>query len=142
MKSIFQSIARFFTGPKMVEPVKMTNVAANNSYSQPNVLAGLMQQNRMTHGETVLADISPVRVMKDGDDTMLYFCPADSLNIKETLTVGDGGRIPYSVKVEGLQIPDELKSGLYNLKNVQLTSNGTIQVIPTLETAWEQHYMK
>ena len=42
------------------------------------------------------------------------------------------------VKVEGLSVPANYKPGFYTLKNVTLTSNGTMQVKATNETVWER----
>jgi hypothetical protein len=39
--------------------------------------------------------------------------------------------------VEGLTVPTGLEGGYYTLKNVTLTSNGTMQVRATEETTWE-----
>jgi hypothetical protein len=39
--------------------------------------------------------------------------------------------------VEGLMSPAGCEPGLYTLKNVRLTSNGSIQIKTTKETTWE-----
>ncbi len=92
----------------------------------------------MTHGQTVTANISPVRLESSYGKMVLYFCPMKSIEVLETLCTGDGGNIPAQVKVEGLTVPSELKSGMYTLKNVTLTSNGTMQVKATDNTIWER----
>jgi hypothetical protein len=61
-----------------------------------------------------------------------------SIEVVETVCSGDGGNIPSEAKVEGLTIPQNLKPGFYRLKNIVLTSNGTMQVKATDKTIWEK----
>jgi hypothetical protein len=112
------------------------------SYSQPNVLQQKMKDEHMTHGQTVTANISPVRLESAYGRMILYFCPMKSIEVLEVLNAGDGGHIPTDAKVEGLTVPDGLRGGFYALKNVTLTSNGTIQVKATEETVWEEVHEK
>jgi hypothetical protein len=108
------------------------------SYSQSNVLQQRMQEERLTHGQTVTANLSPVRLENAYGKMIMYFCPMKNIEIIETVTHGDGECIPAEAKVEGLTIPDNLKAGFYNLKNITLTSNGTMQVKATNKTVWEK----
>lgn len=96
-----------------------------------------MQEGELSHGETVMANLSPVRLEKSRGKMVLYFCPMKSIEVLETMTSGDWAGIPPQAKVEGLSIPADLKEGLYTLKNVTLTSNGTMQVKATDKTTWE-----
>jgi hypothetical protein len=96
-----------------------------------------MKEKKLTHGETVTASISPVRLEATFGKMALYFCPMERLEVSETITPGDGGDIPFNVTVEGLTLPPTSKSGLYTLKNIKLSSNGSMQVIATSETVWE-----
>lgn len=107
------------------------------SSSQPHVLQKRMQEEKLTHGETVTANISPVRLERNYGKMILYFCPMKSIEVLDTVENGDGGNIPEQAKVIGLTIPKNLKPGYYKLKNVTLTSNGTMQVKATEETVWE-----
>ncbi|GAB3542072.1 hypothetical protein GCM10027443_42320 [Pontibacter brevis] len=107
------------------------------SSSQPEVLQKRMQEEKLSHGETVTANLSPVRLEKNHGKMVMYFCPMKSIEVLETVTTGDGESIPGEAKVEGLTIPANLKEGLYKLKNVTLTSNGTMQVKVTDNTTWE-----
>lgn len=107
------------------------------SSSQPEVLQKRMREEKLSHGETVTANLSPVRLEKSRGKMVLYFCPMKSIEVLETVAAGDGGGIPDLAKVEGLTIPKDLKEGFYKLKNVTLTSNGTMQVKATDETTWE-----
>jgi len=105
--------------------------------SQPEVLQKRMQEEKLSHGETIMANLSPVRLEKNREKMILYFCPMKSIEVLDKVTSGDGGSIPGQAKVEGLTIPKKLKPGLYKLKNVTLTSNGTMQVKATEQTVWE-----
>ena len=107
------------------------------SYSQPHVLHQRMKEEKLTHGETVTANLSPVRLERNLGRMIMYFCPMRSIEIIQTLSRGDGGNIPAQAKVEGLFVPEDYKPGFYNLKNVVLTSNGTMQVKATDKTIWE-----
>lgn len=107
------------------------------AYSQPNVLQQRMQEEKLSHGETVSANLSPVRVEKHMGKMVLYFCPMKNIEILQTLAEGDGGSLPTQAIVEDLTIPSDYKPGFYNLKNVILTSNGTMQVKATDNTVWE-----
>ena len=96
-----------------------------------------MEEEKLSHGGTVRANLSPVRLDMDHGAAILYFCPMKAMHVLNTITGGDGGGIPLEAKLEGLRIPADYKSGFYELKNVEVTSNGAILVRPTKETAWE-----
>jgi hypothetical protein len=108
-----------------------------SSYSQPHVLRQKMNEEKLTHGETVTANLSPVRLESEQGKMVMYFCPMKSIEVLETLADGDGGNIPAQAIVEGLTFPENFKPGLYTLKNVVLSSNGSIQVKATEKTIWE-----
>lgn len=118
------------------KPETSTEVVTTAS-AQPHVLREKMKEKKLSHGETVTASISPVRLESALGKMHLYFCPMQTLDVLETITPGDGGDIPLQVVVEGLSVPVALKSGLYTLKNVKLSSNGTMQVIADAKTTWE-----
>jgi hypothetical protein len=107
------------------------------SYSQPHVLREKMKEKQLSHGETVVVNMSPVRLEETKENMILYFCPMKSLDVVGNLKPGDGQDIPGAVTLEGVSVPSGLKAGMYTLKNVKLTSNGTMQVIATAETCWE-----
>ena len=108
------------------------------SSSQPHVLQQRMKEEKLTHGETITAHLSPVRLESTRDKMILYFCPMKSIEVLNKIQDGDGGSIPALAKVEGLTVPSGLKEGYYTLKNVTLTSNGTMQVKATEQTVWEE----
>ncbi len=118
------------------DPGKSTQVVIS-SYSQPHVLQQKMKEERLTHGETVTVNISPVRLESDQGRMTMYFCPMKNIEVLATISNGDGGSLPAQAQVEGLTVPEDLKPGLYKLKNVTLTSNGTMQVKATSKTVWE-----
>jgi hypothetical protein len=105
--------------------------------AQPHVLQQKMREKSLTHGETVTASLSPVRLAKAQGRTLMYFCPMRELELSGTMSSGDGGDIPGTVTVEGLTVPANFESGMYTLKNVRLSSNGSIQLSATDKTAWE-----
>lgn len=120
------------TQPEGLRPVVLTE------YSQPHVLNTRMLEANLTHGETVMANLSPVRIEPDiCGYRVMYFCPMGGIDIIERITPGDGGHIPSLAKVVDLSMPDNLKPGLYELQNVKLFSNGTMQVISTEETKFK-----
>jgi hypothetical protein len=130
--------ASLFGSKGSIEKVETSKKVFTTASAQPDVLREKMKEKNLSHGETVTASISPVRLEASWGKMALYFCPMKTLDIAETITLGDGGDIPSNVVVEGLMLPPGYKSGLYTMKNVKLSSNGTIQVIATAETAWEK----
>ena len=137
-KQTSQFFANLFGGAKgqPAESVKTTPVVIT-SYSQPHVLQQRMKEEHLSHGETVTVNISPVRLENAYGKMVMYFCPMQTIEILKHTTPGDGGNIPIQATVDGLAVPAMQKPGLYTLKNVQLTSNGTIQVTATAKTEWE-----
>ena len=139
MNKLYAAFEDLFSGGKMYEPATQpqSSPVTLTSFSQPHVLQSRMQEEQMSHGGTVKANLSPVRVDMDHGAVVMYFCPMQSLQVVEVIADGDGGNIPAEVKIEGLDIPVGCRSGLYDLKNVEVTSNGSIQVKRTGETKWE-----
>ena len=124
-------------GAKGKAPQESTDVVLT-SYSQPHVLRQKMQEENMSHGETVTANISPVRLDRSyRKEAVLYFCPLKKIEVLEITATGDGGSLPSEAKLEGFTIPQEYKSGFYRLRNVEITSNGSMQVKATSQTTWE-----
>lgn len=140
MKKQHSIFASLFGGGKSEEPLqqKKPRPVTISAYSQSDVLQARMKEQKLTHGETITANLSPVRLELNYGYMTMYFCPMKNIEIIQKLTDGDGGRIPPEAKVEGLNVPADLKPGFYTLKNVTLTSNGTMQVKATADTVWEQ----
>ena len=137
MKREGHIFANLFNSKGSSEKPETSREVITTASAQPHVLREKMKEKKLTHGETVTASISPVRLEATWGKMALYFCPVQTLEVLETITPGDGGDIPGSVAVEGLTSPSGNKSGLYTLKNVKLSSNGTMQVIATEKTTWE-----
>ncbi|HYC87126.1 MAG TPA: hypothetical protein VEB86_17960 [Chryseosolibacter sp.] len=132
--------ANFFSAKGNSENPQTSRDVEATSAAQPHVLREKMKEQQLTHGETVKANLSPVRLEFALGNAYVYFCPMKKVEILETITSGDGGDIPANVIVEGLTVPTEQTSGLYTLKNVKLSSNGTMQVIATENTTWEEYH--
>lgn len=126
-------------GAKGKAPAPSTTEVSLTYASQPHVLRQRMQEEQLTHGETVTANISPVRLERMfRSEAVLYFCPMKKIEVLKVVAAGDGGSLPPDATLEGFAIPRELEPGLYKLCNVTLTSNGTMQVKATNRTVWEK----
>lgn len=131
-RSLFDRI----TGRKE-EPQQQSTPVVITSYSQPHVLQQRMKEEKLAHGDRVKADISPIRLESNFGKMVMYFCPLQTINIREKLVTGDGRNLPPEAIIEGFTLPGNMKPGLYELKNVELFSNGTMQVIATADTKFE-----
>ena len=130
--------ATLFLGKRgRVETPETSREVITTSSAQPHVLRERMKEKELSHGETVTVNMSPVRLEAAFGKMHLYFCPMQSIDVLEKITPGDGGDIPSEVVVEGLTVPAGHKPGLYTLKNVKLSSNGSMQVIANANTTWE-----
>jgi len=138
MKKIYAALEDLFGG-KSYEPSTepQSSPVTITSFSQPHVLQTRMKEEKMSHGGTVKANLSPVRLDMDHGAVVMYFCPMKTLKVLEVIAEGDGNNIPTLAKIEGLSVPADYQSGFYELRNVELTSNGTIQVKATERTTWE-----
>ena len=121
---------------KSAEPQKSTPVVIT-SYSQPHVLQQRMNEQHLTHGQTVKANLSPVRLESNFGKMVMYFCPLQDISITEQITAGDGGCLPEEAILDNVVVPGDMRPGLYDLKNATLFSNGTLQVIATKDTSFE-----
>lgn len=138
MKSLF-SVFDSFHGGKAYDPSTQpqSSPVTITSFSQPNVLQSRMKEEKMSHGGTVKANLSPVRLEMSHGGVVMYFCPMKSISILEVIAEGDGAELPGQAKVEGLEVPADCKSGFYELENIELTSNGSLQVKATEKTNWK-----
>ena len=138
MKKVSASFFGNLFGAKGNAPTPTSEVKITSS-SQPHVLRQRMQEERLTHGETVTANISPVRLERLlRDEPVLYFCPMKKIEILEVVASGDGGNLPSEATIDGFAITKDLEPGLYKLCNVTVSSNGTMQVKATSQTRWEK----
>ncbi|MFH0806446.1 MAG: hypothetical protein V1885_01850 [Candidatus Brennerbacteria bacterium] len=105
-------------------------------YSQPEQLEKAMTLEGMRHGDEAMVTIPNVRVdpapghfSKNGH---LFFCGISSLQDVVRLADGDGKPLPTQVELVGdFHVP---APGYYDLRNVKLSSNGSLQVIRTPQT--------
>lgn len=136
---MYAAFENLFGGGKAYSPKSQpaSSPVTVTAFSQPNVLRRRMEEEKLSHGGTITANLSPVRMDLDHGDAVLYFCPMKTIQVLNTITAGDGGSIPADAKIEGLRIPCGSRSGFYSLKNVELTSNGSMLVRATKETVWE-----
>jgi len=139
MKKVYAAFEDFFGGGKAYGPSleSQSSPVTITSFSQPHVLQTRMKEEKMSHGGTVKANLSPVRLDMDHGAPVMYFCPMHRIQVLEVVAEGDGKVIPAQAKIEGFSVPVNYKSGLYELENVELTSNGTIQVKATEKTTWK-----
>jgi hypothetical protein len=137
MKKANTFFGSFFAAKDAPAEKQQSTPVVVTAYSQPHVLQQKMKEERLTHGETITANISPVRLENAYGRMILYFCPMKSIEVLQTINNGDGGALPAEAKVEGLSVPDDCTPGYYTLKNVVLSSNGTMQVKATNATLWE-----
>ena len=138
MKKMYAAFENLFGGGKVFEPTSESSSPVTiTSFSQPNVLRKRMEEEKMTHGGTVTANLSPVRLDMDHGAVVMYFCPMQTVQVLSIMTEGDGGSMPQEARIEGLNVPAHFRSGFYELKNVEVTSNGTLLVKATKKTHWE-----
>lgn len=126
--SIFSGLFQKEKSAENSTPVVIT------SYSQPHVLQQRMKEEKLTHGERVTANISPVRLEGNFGKMVMYFCPLHSISIKDRIEPGDGGSLPEQAIINDLSVPAGLMPGLYEVRHVELYSNGTLQVNATKKT--------
>jgi hypothetical protein len=96
-----------------------------------------MKEAKLTHDEKVIGTLSPVRLESNFGKMVMYFCPVDHLQVTERISAGDGGSLPAEAVAIGLSVPTDLKPGLYDLKNVEIHSNGVMSVKATPKTEWK-----
>jgi len=140
MKKMYSAFESLFSGGKAYEPTNQSQSSpvTITSFSQPDVLRKRMEDEKLSHGGTFTANLSPVRLDMDHGGVVMYFCPMKTVQVLNVKTKGDGGTIPDQAKIEGLSVPSHYKSGFYELRNVEVTSNGAILVKATEGTIWEQ----
>jgi hypothetical protein len=105
------------------------------AYSQAERLRERMEQAEVRHGQEIRADLPGIRVTAmsrhwfTGRPTgkgEVFFCTMGPIRLRETTAVGDGGRLPSNVVVQGLEVPGD---GTYDLIDVLVQSNGDLRVI-------------
>ena len=113
------------------------------AHSQPYRLRERMEEAQIRHGTDVRVDLPGVRVMAFADSWFsaitgaffatpsaaregeIFFCNMGRINVRETLVEGDEQPLPSTVILEGLKVNE---SGVYDIKNALVRSNGDIRV--------------
>lgn len=99
----------------------------------------------LKHGQEVRADVPYVRVRTTaapvgwfarrsanaGDRAEVFFCNIGRMHVREVLVDGDDEPMPTNVVVENLDVPE---SGMYDLMNVLVRSNGDLRLVIDAET--------
>ena len=97
------------------------------SVSQTERLRTAMAASRITHGQEVRADIERIEVSsKSYARPLVYFCGVAGVNVRQTVTAGDGKPLPADVEVVGLKVDGE---GFYDIHNALIRSNGRTEVV-------------
>ena len=105
------------------------------AYSQAERLRERMEQAEVRHGQEIRADLPGIRVTamsrhwftgRPTGKAEVFFCTMGPIRLRETTAVGDGGRLPSNVVVQGLEVPGD---GTYDLIDVLVQSNGDLRVI-------------
>jgi hypothetical protein len=113
------------------------------AHSEPYRLRERMEEAQVRHGTDVRADLPGVRVMAFADSWFsaitgaffnapssaregeVFFCNMGRITVHETLVDGDDHPLPNTVILEGLRVGE---SGVYDIKNALIRSNGDIRV--------------
>lgn len=119
------------------KPEEKSTPVVITEYSQPHVLQQRMNEEKLKHGDRVVANLFPVRLESNFGKMVMYFCPMQDIEVTELMELGDGGSLPPEATLLDVNVPANMKPGLYNMKKVQLFSNGTLQVIATTDTEFE-----
>lgn len=136
MKKRLISLYRKYFGTTKT-PQQETTPLVINVYSQPHVLQQRMKEEHLKHGDRVKANISPIRIENAFNKVTMYFCPLQTIEVCDKIETGDGGPIPAEAIIKGFVVSKDIKPGLYTLNNVELFSNGTMQVIAGENTVFE-----
>lgn len=138
MKKEHTSLFTNLWAKKQPEAPKSTPVVIT-SYSQPHVLQQRMHENKLKHGDRVTATLSPVRIESNFGKFVMYFCPMVDMDVTDKLEAGDGASLPAEATIYDFSVPADFKPGLYTLKNAEIFSNGTLQVIAKEDTIFEEY---
>lgn len=104
-------------------------------HSQAGRLRERMEQADVKHGEEVRVDLTGVRVMAAGREWLspwrpdrgeVFFCTMGPVRLRKVAIWGDGGPLPTTVTLDGLEVPGE---GVYDMLNVLVRSNGNLRLI-------------
>jgi hypothetical protein len=105
--------------------------------SQSFRLIERMQEAKVRHGQEVRADLTNVRVLSfaEGNQAQVRFREMGPISVREILVSGDDRPLPTEVAVEGLKV---LESGMYDLLNARVSSNGVIRLVVDEQTCVQE----
>ncbi len=140
---MFNLLKRLFSGKKNTESNDEPLLV--RAQSQPHVLQYKMMQEKINHGQTIEANLRFVRIVKTNTNgypdfegqLTAFFCPLERIEVISRLTPGDNQPIPEAVEIHNLKLPSNMKTGIYNINNVLLHANGSINVMATQHTTLE-----
>ncbi len=122
------------------------------AHSQPYRLRERMEEAQVRHGTDVRVDLPGVRVMAFADSWFssitgaffnapsgsregeVFFCNMGRIKVHETLVEGDDQPLPNTVVLAGLKVHE---SGVYDIRNALVRSNGDIRVFVDERTTVE-----
>lgn len=141
MKRLFNFLSR----KKRVLSKPATETVVVKHHSQQATLGHNMYKADIKHDETVEANIKSVRIGRTNDTGSLtdvgqltmFFCNLDGVEVTKRLTKGDNDPLPREVRLHGFNLPSDFKAGDYNLHNVMIHANGSINITATSKTALE-----
>src|SRR3989344_9452061 len=110
--------------------------------SQVHILQDRMRKAGLSHGAETIVNLQGVYVKKSFFGPRIYFCPMEKVRVVENISVSDGRAIPENVNLQNVKVERALvgTNVLYDLENVQLCSNGKIQITGTKNTKWKLHH--
>jgi hypothetical protein len=103
--------------------------------SQAYRLRERMAQAKVEHGQEIRADLPGIGVLAMARDWFtarrkgkgeVYFCTMGPIAVRTVTVPGDGGPLPSTAVVEGLEVASV---GTYDLFNVLVQSNGDLRLI-------------
>jgi len=96
--------------------------------SQQFKLRQRMEEAQVSHGQTVRADLTNVRVgaLVGSADGQTFFCTMGPIRVRRVLSPGDHLPLPTDVRLEGLNVP---APGTYDIVNALVSSNGDIRLV-------------
>src|SRR5437867_9163415 len=103
--------------------------------SQAYRLRERMEQAEVQHGQEIRADLPGIGVTTMARDWFtaghtgkgqVFFCTMGPIRVRKVTIPGDGGPLPTTAIVEGLEVAS---GGTYDLLNVLVRSNGDLRLI-------------
>jgi len=103
----------------------------------PTTLVGFLEKADIKHGGQYLINLKNIFIFSGstGLDPEMHFQTMLNIEILLKISCGDSHPLPKIVSLpHGLFCPEILLSGWYNISRVNLYSNGSIELSPTINT--------